>query len=72
MRGASPGGGFGGLYGDFDFDLGMSDDRAGAEPDCFNPPTTAFGDSMTIGIDEATYPLANPHEQPAGDTLKRS
>jgi hypothetical protein len=55
----------------YDFDMGMSDDAA-MPADCFNPPTESFGDPMTIAIDETTYPLANPHDQPAGSTLRRT
>lgn len=41
--------------------------------DCRNPPEDAFGKVYTLPTlwDEFQYPLANPHDQPAGSSLKR-
>jgi hypothetical protein len=41
--------------------------------DCRNPPEDAFGKVYTLPTlwDELQYPLANPHDQPAGSSLKR-
>lgn len=41
--------------------------------DCRNPPEDAFGKVYTLSTfwDELAYPLANPHDQPDGSSLKR-
>jgi hypothetical protein len=41
--------------------------------DCRKPPVDAFGEVDTLSTlwDEFRYPLHNPHDQPAGDSLKR-
>lgn len=42
------------------------------DPICGLPPISAFGDSNIVAMDENRFPLANPHNQPAGSTLSRT
>lgn len=45
---------------------------ADGDPLCGLPPTSAFGDSNITAGDATRFPLANPHEQPEGRTLRRT
>jgi hypothetical protein len=41
------------------------------DPLCGLPPGSAFGDSNITAGDASRFPLANPHRQPAGRSLRR-
>lgn len=42
------------------------------DPLCGLPPVGPFHDSNITAMDEARFPLANPHDQPSGTTLART
>ena len=43
-----------------------------SDPLCGLPPIGVFHDSNITAMDAARFPLANPHDQPAGSTLTRT